>query len=98
MYEKHETQEYQIVEKLDELISVILDSKLRPRVQADVILWGTKDISEYIGVSYKYTCENIVSHHKFPNAIRLPTKDKRVGHPRWNAQEVIEWVQSHRES
>ena len=93
-----ESQESKVLEKLDQLIAVILDSKLRPRVQPDVILWDTKDISEYIGVSYKYTCEYIVSHHKFPYAIRLPTKDNRVGHPRWNAQEVIEWVQSHRDS
>ena len=92
-----ENQESKIVERLDQLIAVILDSKLRPRIQPDVILWDTKDISEYIGISYKYTCEYIVSHHKFPCAIRLPTKDGRRGHPRWYARDVIEWVNKYRD-
>ena len=92
-----ESKENIVADKLDQLIAVILSSNIKSSVEPENLLWDIKEISEYIRVSYKYTSEYIVSHHRFPRPIRLPTKDGRKGHPRWYAKEVMEWVQEHRE-
>lgn len=89
--------EQQIIEKLDELIAAVLNTKLKPSIDIDIQLWSTADIAEYLNISYKYTSEYIVTHHSFPQAIRLPTKSgERNGHPRWYASDVIEWVRNHK--
>ena len=86
-----------VISKLDELIAVVIDSKYKSKVGLDNTLWNTKDIADYIGMSYKYVHEQIVSIHTFPEAIRLPTKKTKNGHPRWYAAEVISWVAKYRE-
>lgn len=83
--------------KLDQLINLQLDTKLRPKVPLNQTLWNTSDIADYLGLSYKHTSEYIVTHHSFPAASRLPTKNKTKGHPRWYAGKVIEWVEQHME-
>ena len=86
-----------IATKLDQLIGAVLDSKVAAKISLDVTLWNTTDVAKYVGVTYKYASEYIVTHHTFPEALRLPTKKSAKGHPRWYAGEVIEWVAKHRE-
>lgn len=83
--------------KLDQLIAAVLDSKISPKISLEITLWETKDVACYLKASYRYTSEFIVTHHTFPNAVRLPTKNKTKGHPRWYASEVIEWVAKHQD-
>ncbi|MCO7225062.1 hypothetical protein [Pleionea sp. CnH1-48] len=86
-----------VVNKLEQLISITLDCKVVPKVNLDMALWNTQDVANYIGVTYKYTSEYIVTHHTFPNALRMPSKNQTKGRPRWYAGEVIKWVASHQE-
>ena len=86
-----------IINRLDTLIAATLDKKITPKISSDITLWNTANIAEYLGVTHKYTSEYIVTHHTFPNAIRIPTKNGKKGHPRWYAGEVIEWVKKYKE-
>ncbi len=52
-----------IVNKLEELTAVVLDSKVSAKMTLDLTLWSTKDIAAYVGVSYKYASEHLVTHH-----------------------------------
>ncbi len=86
-----------IVERLDQLIAATLDTQSRPQLSLDITLWDTRNIADYLGRAYKYTNEYIVTHHTFPNAIRISIKDGKKSHPRWYAGEVIEWVAQNKE-
>ncbi|MGH1486987.1 MAG: hypothetical protein ACRBCI_12265 [Cellvibrionaceae bacterium] len=86
-----------VTEKLDALIAATLDKKITPKISSEITLWNTANIAEYLGVTHKYTSEYIVTHHTFPNAIRIPTKNGKKGHPRWYAGEVVEWVKKYKE-
>ena len=89
--------EKQILEKLDGIVSAVISLKPREQLQLKHTLWNCTQVAEHIGVTYKYANEYIVSHHSFPVAVRLPTKNGKQGHPRWYAQEVIDWVAKNRE-
>lgn len=71
-----------IIAKLDELISVIIDEKISPKIPINKALWNTKQVADYLGLTYKYTGEHIVTHYTFPNALRMPTKNESRGYPR----------------
>lgn len=86
-----------IISKLDEVIAALHNKNATSTLGIDCILWNNTEVAKYIGVTYKYANEYIVTHHSFPDAIRLPTKNNSVGHPRWYAKEVIEWVSRNRE-
>ncbi len=90
--------EEKIIGKIDELISVVHDTKAKTQLNLDVTLWNTSDVAQYIGVSYKYASEYMVTHHEFPLPVRLPTRNGKIGHPRWYAGEVIKWVRLNRGS
>jgi hypothetical protein len=83
--------------KLDELIAAVLNTKITPKVGLDMTLWNTTDVANYLKVSYRYASEYIVTHHTFPNALRLPTQKQTKGHPRWYAAEVITWAARYQE-
>lgn len=84
--------------KLDELISAVLNSKITTKVGLEATLWNTTDVANYLKVSYRYASEYIVTHHTFPNALRLPTQNQTKGHPRWYAAEVIAWAAQYQET
>jgi hypothetical protein len=92
-----EEQQDPIIQKLDELIHAVLDERLTPKLSLDVTLWSTQDVADYLGHSYRYTSEYMVTHHTFPPAMRLPTKKNTKGHPRWYAGQVIAWVADNQE-
>ena len=83
--------------KLDELIAAVLNTKITSKVGLDLTLWNTTDVANYLKVSYRYASEYIVTHHTFPNALRLPTQNHTKGHPRWYAAEVIAWAARYQE-
>lgn len=83
--------------KLDELIAAVLNSKITAKVGLEATLWNTTDVASYLKVSYRYASEYIVTHHTFPNALRLPTQNQTKGHPRWYAAEVIAWAARYQE-
>ena len=87
-----------IMDRLDQLIAAVLDNKSTPQIGLDVTLWNTTEVAEYFKVSYRYASEYIVTHHTFPNALRLPNKHNRKGHPRWYANEVIQWAANYQEN
>jgi hypothetical protein len=93
-----ENQQDPVLDKFDELINAVLDTKLSPKLNLEVMLWSTQDVADYLSLSYRYTSEYIVTHHTFPHAMRLPTKKNTKGHPRWYAAQVIEWAATHQES
>ena len=81
-----------IVDKLDQLIGVILDNKIKPRVSLDSTLWNTQEVADYLGFSYKYTNEYIITEYSFPGELRFPLKNEKKSHPRWYAGEVMAWA------
>lgn len=83
--------------KLDELIAAVLNSKITAKVGLEATLWNTTDVANYLKVSYRYASEYVVTHHTFPNALRLPTQNQTKGHPRWYAAEVIAWAARYKE-
>ena len=87
----------QVLEKLDQLISAVLDSKVKPRISIDKALWSLSEVSDYLGLSYRYVSEYIVTHHTFPEPVRLKFKKEKRGHPRYYAGEVIDWVSQFQE-
>lgn len=86
-----------IVSRLDQLIAAVINTKTAPQIKIELTLWNTSDVADYLGVTYKYASEYIVTHHTFPSAMRIPTKNGKKGHPRWYAGEVIQWVSSFQE-
>lgn len=92
------TKTEEIVSKLDELIAAVLNTKKVTTIDSQYLLWNTNDVADYLKVSYKYASEYIVTHHTFPHAIRVPTKNGRNGHPRWYATDVITWTSKYRDS
>lgn len=86
----------------DELASVIehaVEKALAKHVSAVPIehaLWSTKEIGEYLQRPAQVVRERVVCVPGFPEPIRLPNFGGGKSHPRWSAQEVIDWVQSHK--
>jgi len=85
-----------IVRKLDELIEAITTKNTITSLNIEHVLWTNAEIAEYISVTYKYANEYIVTHHEFPDPVRLPNKIGKTGNPRWYAKEVIDWVSTYR--
>lgn len=98
--EKHQNTEYVTIEalniKLDKLIEVVSSRDLKSLEVNEYTLWDNAKVSEYVGVSYKYCNEYIVTHHAFPNPLRVENCLGKKGHPRWYAREVIHWVSEYR--
>lgn len=86
-----------VLAKLDELAKVMLAQHSSAALSIKQILWTNSEVADYIGVTYKYANEYIVTHHTFPHPIRLPNKHGKTGNPRWYAGEVIDWVAKYRE-
>ncbi len=89
--------EKQILTKLDDLIAAVLAKNSIHSLSIDHTLWNNAEVAAYIGVTYKYANEYIVTHHTFPNPVRLPNKNGKTGNPRWYVGEVIDWVAKYRE-
>ncbi|TSP11476.1 hypothetical protein [Cupriavidus campinensis] len=79
-----------------DLIERIADT-LEKRAALSYRLWTIEMIATYLNRNADVVRQRIVSLPTFPKAIRLPAGDGRVGKPQWKAQEVIEWVESHKE-
>jgi hypothetical protein len=67
----------------------------KPAIPLAVDLWDMAMVAAYFKRDPQVVRQNIACLPSFPKAIRLPTKAK--SHPLYNAKEVIEWAQQHRE-
>ncbi len=83
-------------QKIDDLLAKLDSKNVNQSLIYEHTLWDTATIAEYIGVSHKYAGEYLVTHHRFPNAVRVENNRGRKGFPRWYAKEVIAWVSQHR--
>lgn len=86
-------QELEMIEKLSRAISNDLCGMSVP---LDKRPWSAEQCADYLGMTTKTFQNSIAPLPIFPRAIRTLTATGR-GHPRWIAQEVIDWWLSHRE-
>lgn len=100
--EKHQNTAQETIEtiniKLDNLIDAITSREFNMLEVNEYTLWDNAKVADYIGVSYKYCNEYIVTHHAFPTPLRVENCLGKKGHPRWYAREVIHWVSDYRET
>lgn len=83
--------EVQFIAKLAEA----LERLQRPVIPVSVDLWDMAMVAAYFKRDPQVVRQTIACLPSFPKAIRLPTKAR--AHPLYNAKEVIEWAQKHRE-
>lgn len=80
---------------IDQLAEEIAE-RLRQAIPLSIALWDINTIAIYLKVSSRHAAERIVVLPDFPKAIRLPSRGgEGIGHPRWKAAEIIEWVEKY---
>ena len=100
---KHQPESKSVIEgqllynEIVNLIALLKDNSRFIYMPQERRLWTTTDVANYLGITYKYASEWIVTHHTFPDALRIPTKNGKRGHPRWYASEVMDWVAEQKE-
>jgi predicted DNA-binding transcriptional regulator AlpA len=67
--------------------------RIKPTIPLSVAQWDSKACAEYLGVSLRHFNTFIKTQPDFPKARSLPSSGKGDGHPRWKAQDVIEWFE-----
>lgn len=83
--------EIQFIEKLAESVA----KYIRPAIPLSIDLWDMSMVASYFKRDPQVVRQTIACLPSFPKAIRLPSKGK--AQPLYNASEVIEWAQKHRE-
>jgi hypothetical protein len=83
--------EAQVLAKLVEA----LEKLQKPEIPLAVDLWDMEMLAQYFKRHAQSVRQNIACLPSFPKAIRLPTKAR--SHPLYNAKEVIEWANRHRD-
>lgn len=83
-----------VEQKLDRLV----DALNAQRVPFDMRLWGFEDIAAYLNCSVSQVRQRFAPLPSFPKAIQLPTATGGKAHPRYKADEVIEWVERYRDA
>lgn len=76
-----------------ELLASALAKKIQPSIPLSVAQWDSALCAEYLGVSTRHFNAFIKTQPDFPRARHLPTIGADKGHPRWKAEEVIEWFE-----
>jgi len=66
-------------------------------IPLSVALWNAETIAAFLQVSPRQVLERYAPMPGFPQAIRLPSVSAKKGHPRWKAEEIIDWVNRHQE-
>ncbi|MRV72513.1 hypothetical protein GJ700_12415 [Duganella sp. FT92W] len=80
---------------LIERLAAAVAEHLKPAIPLAVDLWDMAMVAAYFKRDPQVVRQTIACLPSFPKAIRLPTKTR--AHPLYNAKEVIEWAQKHRE-
>lgn len=78
-------------------LAAAIAEKIGQPLPLDVDLWGADEIARYLKMSKSQVTQRYIPRPDFPRAIRLPTADGHRSHPRWKAQEVIEWASRHQD-
>lgn len=55
-----------------------------------------KEVGAVLRVVPRYVTEHLVLVPSFPKPIRLPSPGGKRGHPKWQPEEIEEWVQKHK--
>lgn len=61
-------------------------------------LWDTERCAQYLGVSTRQFDERVSKTPGFPAPYRFPTVTGGKSKPRWESQDIFEWVKQHREA
>lgn len=80
-----------------DLLALAIAKKLRTMPPPDKVLWDAKECAEYLRMSEKHFVDRVSKTMKFPKPIKLPSETGRRSHPRWYAQEIMEWVKVHKQ-
>ena len=81
-----------LINKLAEAVAALA----RPATPLDIDMWDIATIAAVLKRDPQVVRERMACLPSFPKAIRLPTKTGRA-QPLYNAQEVINWIQSYKE-
>ena len=83
---------------IEKKIAELIDVLKRPAVPLEIALWSVADVAAYLAMSDAQVRERYACRPDFPRPIRLPVYGSSGrGHPRWKAQEIIEWAEAHQE-
>lgn len=80
-----------------EQLAAAIAEHVRPAVPISVALWDADTVGIYLQKTGRQVRERYALMRGFPKAIRLPSGGKEKGHPRWKAEEVIEWAEGFQE-
>lgn len=69
---------------------------IRPAIPLEEDLWDADLVAAYLKVTARQVRERYALMPSFPAAIRLPTAGNGVGHPRWQAVDIIQWALRHK--
>jgi hypothetical protein len=79
-----------------EVLAKEIAGYISPRFPQSIELWDAKLVGDYLGVIAEYVLGRYAPRGDFPKSYRLPAKSGR-GHPRWKAEEIIDWIERYRE-
>lgn len=80
---------------LIEKLAAEVAERVQPAIPLEVDLWDVPKLAAFFKRSQQVVRQSIVCIPSFPKAIRLPTAVR--AQPLWNAMEVINWAQRHKE-
>lgn len=78
---------------IEQLAAAVAD-----RIQPKDGLWSARTIAAHMDIdNYRQVLERYAPHPQFPKAIRVPVAGGGRGQPRWKAEEIRAWWDSHKE-
>ena len=92
-----QTQEIEVLERHTQALNdhaKALAMANKPDTPLDKTPWDSDEYAGYLRVSVQTFRNQYACAPTFPQPIKAETA-KGKGHPRWNAQEVIDWFFSH---
>lgn len=92
-------QELEVIEKHTQALiahAKAIASSNRPNTPLDKTPWDSEECASYLRVELQTFRNQYAPSPSFPRPIKANTATGR-GHPRWNAQEVIDWFFAHGE-
>lgn len=84
------------VVSLIERLAAELAARMPVQFPVDIDVWSAKEVADYLKTSARQVVERYAPLTSFPDPIRLPNGRGGVGHPRWHARDIIEWVEKYK--
>ena len=85
----------EITFSLDQLASAIAQ-RIKPSTPLDKTPWDASECAAYLRVEVKTFQQAYAPLPSFPRPIK-PSTATGKGHPKWNAQKVVDWFFAHEE-